>query len=69
MDGILGSRALVVLYRLSRVISEKREEPISQVRGWVNGNIAISIVRSYSQIICGDWLPSPLREQELYWDP
>ena len=37
--------------------------------GWVNGRIAIAVSRSCSQMICGAWLPSPLREREPEWDP
>ena len=48
---------------------EKREEPISQVRGWVNGRTEIAVERSYSQMICGDRHRSPLREQDPGWDP
>ena len=50
-------------------MAEKREEPILQVRGWLNGKITISIARSYSQMIRGARIPSPLQEQEPGWDP
>ena len=33
------------------ILSEKREEPLSQVQGWVNGCIAIAVARSYSRMI------------------
>ena len=66
--GMPGREALVVLLQLSRVMSEKREEPLSQVRGWVNGKTEISVVISYSQMICGARLPSPLRERDPDWD-
>ena len=32
---------------LSRLMSEKMEEPISHVRGWINCQIEIALVRSY----------------------
>ena len=68
MDGLLGREALVVISQLILVMVYKREEPLLQVRGWVNGRIDIAVVRSYSRMICGARLPSPLREQELDWD-
>ena len=61
VDRILGREALVMLYQLSRVMAEKGEEPLLQIRGWVNGKIAIAVLRSYSQMICRAWLPSPLQ--------
>ena len=69
VDGILGKESLVLLSQLSQVMEEKREEPLPQVRGWVNGRIAIAVSRSYSQMICGARLPSPLRERETGWNP
>ena len=67
VDGMLGRESLVVLSQFSQVMAEKREEPLSQVRGWVNGRIAIVIVRSYSQMIRVSQLPSTLREREPGW--
>ena len=58
VDIIIGREALVVLLQLSKFMSEKREEPLSQVRGWVNSQIEISVARSYSQIIHGARHPS-----------
>ena len=58
-----------MLSQLSQFISEKMEEHLSQVRGWVNGRIAIAVARSYSQMICEYRLPSPLQEREPAWDP
>ena len=69
VDGIIGKEALVVLANLSRLMAAKPEEPISHVCGWVNGRIAITVVRSYSHMIRGARLPSPLRDRELDWDP
>ena len=69
VGGMLGREALVILSKLIWFMAEKREEPLSQVRGWVNGLIAIAVARSYSQMISGARLPSPLREQETVWDP
>ena len=69
MEGILGMEALVVFSKLSLVMAEKREEPLSQVREWLNGQITITVARSYSWMIRGAWLPSLLRDQETGWDP
>ena len=38
---------------------KKLEEPLSQVRGWVNGRIAIAIARSYSRMIAELVSPVP----------
>ena len=50
-------------------MTEKRGETLLQVKGWVNGRIAIAVARSYSRMICRAWLTSTLREQEPDWDP
>ena len=68
VDGMLGREALFILSQLSRVMVDKREEPLSLVRGWVNVRIAIAVARSYSRMIRGARLPSPLREREPDWD-
>ena len=39
---------LVVLSQLIQVMEEKREEPLSQVRRWVSGQIEIAVSRYYS---------------------
>ena len=44
------------------------EEPISHIKGWFNGRIVITVVRSYYQILRGDWVPSPLQTRDLDWD-
>ena len=69
MEVMLGREGLVVLSRLSRFMSEKMEEPLLQVRGWLNGHIVIAVARSYSWMIRRDRLPSPLRGREPGWDP
>ena len=69
VDGFLGREALVVMSQLNSVMTKKREGPLSQVRGWLNGHIAIDIARSYARMICGARIPSPLREREPDWDP
>ena len=50
-------------------MEDKMEEPLSQLREWVNGRTEIAVARSYSHMIRGARLPSPLQEQELVWDP
>ena len=42
--------AQVVLATLSRLMAKKTEEPILHVKGWVNGQVAIEVVRSYSRM-------------------
>ena len=69
VDEMLGKEALVVLASLSRIMAAKMDEPILHVRGWINGRIAIAVVRSYSCMIYGDRLPSSLRDWELDWNP
>ena len=69
VDGMLGREALVVILQLIRLMEEKRQEPLLQVQGWVNGQIKIAVARSYSRMICRDRLPSPLQERYLGWDP
>ena len=66
---MLGREALAVLVNLSRLMAEKIDEPILHVQGWINGQIAIMAARSYSRMIRGAQLPSPLRDQEPDWDP
>ena len=48
---------------------EKRDEPILQVREWINGQITIVVVKYYSLMIRGAQLPSPLQDREPDWDP
>ena len=45
-DEILGKEAQVVLITLSQLMAAKMEEPISHVKGWVNGRIVITIAMS-----------------------
>ena len=61
VDGMIGREDLVIISQLSRVMSEKSEETILQVRGWVNRRIAIAVARSYSWMILRARLPSPLQ--------
>ena len=63
VDVMLGREALVVLSQLSRFTTDKREETLSQVWGWVNGRISIAVVGSYSRMMRGARLSSPLRER------
>ena len=63
MDDMLMKEDIVVLMTLSQLMSEKIEEPISHVHGWVKGQIAIVVTRFYSRMIRGDRITSPLRDQ------
>ena len=47
VDGMFGKEALVILASLSQLISEKMDKPILHVRGWINGWIAMIVVRLY----------------------
>ena len=62
--GMLGREALAVISQLSQVPEKKREEHFSQLLGWVNRRIVISLERSYSRMIHKAQLPNPLREGE-----
>ena len=64
VERMLGREALIMISQLSRVMAEKREGNLSKLGRWVNRHIAIAVERSYSQIIRGAWLPSPLWDQE-----
>ena len=66
--GILGKEVLVIPVNLSLLMAEKMEEPILQVRGWVNGRTEIAVARLYYRIICGARLPSPLQDRDLDWE-
>ena len=64
VDGMIGRESLVVLYQFSQFMADKSEELRSQVRGWLNRRITITVARSYSRMIRGAWLPSPLQERD-----
>ena len=49
-------------------MAAKRAKPLSQVWGWINGQIAIAVARSYLQRIKGNQIPSPLWERDQDWD-
>ena len=66
--GMLGREALFVIANYSQLMAAKMDEPILHVHVWINGRIAIAVTRSYSKMIGGDQLPSPLRDQEMEWD-
>ena len=60
---MLGSEALVVTVSLSELMAAKMDKTIFYVRGYINGCIAIASARSYSRMIRGDRLPSPLQDR------
>ena len=55
VDGMLGKEAILVLITLSQLMTEKLNEPISHICGWVNRRITIAVARSCSRMICGAW--------------
>ena len=60
---MLEKEALILLTNLSQLMVAKLKEPISHVHGWFNGQIAIAVARSYSRMIHGTHLSSPLIDQ------
>ena len=68
VDGFLGKKAQVVLATLTRLMAEKMEEPVFNVKDWVNGRIAIVVASLYSQILHGAQVSSPLRTWDPDWD-
>ena len=65
---MLGREALIVLAQMNRTMAERRGTPFART-GVGNGRTAIAVVRSYSRMIRGARLPSPLRDREPDWDP
>ena len=63
-DEVLGKETQVVLATLSHLMAAKMEEPVSQVKDWVNGRISIVVARLYSRMLYGSWVPSTLRTPE-----
>ena len=61
VDGMMGKEAQVVLTTLSRLMAAKMDEPISHVKIWVNVRITIAVASSYSWVLHGAQVPSPLR--------
>ena len=47
IDGVMGKEAQCVLTTLSRIMATKIYEPILHIKGWVNGQIAFAVMRSY----------------------
>ena len=68
VNGMIGRESLVILAQLSLIIAPKMDKPISHVQDWINSRIAIAFTRSYSCIIYGSQLPSPLQDREPDWD-
>ena len=65
---MLSKEAQVILATCGRLMAAKMEEPISNVKGWVNGRTAITSVMSYSRILHGARIQSPLHTREPDWD-
>ena len=66
--GILGKDAQVILATFSQPMAAKMEEPIFYIKGWFNGLIAITVAGSYSRILHGARVTSPLQNQNTYWE-
>ena len=65
---MLGRENLALLVNLSQIMAAKMYEPILHVRGWINGQNAITVARMYSRMIRGSQPPSTLQDREPYWD-
>ena len=48
-------------------MAEKMEEPILHVKGWVNGQVEIAVVRLYYRMHWGAWVTSTLSNQDPNW--
>ena len=57
----MGKEAQVILATFSQLMDAKIEEPISQVKGWVNSQIAIMVTSSYYRMLFIDRVSSTLR--------
>ena len=68
IDGMLGKEALVVLQNLSILMSAKLEERILHVRGWVNSQIVIVVLRYYYRMIYRACIPSLLWDRDPDWE-
>ena len=60
---MLGKEVQVLLATLSQLVAAKTEEPILHVKGWFNSRIAIAVAKSYSWMIRGARITSPLQTQ------
>ena len=49
-------------------MAAKMDEPISNVRGWINGRTEIAVAIYYSHMIRGAQLPSPQWDRNPDWD-
>ena len=57
VDGKMGKETQVVLTTLSRLMAAKMDGLISHVKRWVNGQIKITVVGLYSQMLRKAWVP------------
>ena len=67
VDEMMGEEAQVAITTLSWFMAKKMDEPISHVKGWVNGRIEIAVARSYSWVLHVSQAPSTLLTQEPDW--
>ena len=64
---MLLEKALCVLINLSQLVSAQMEKPILHVHGWINSQIKIAVAGSYSHMICGTRLTSPVQDRDNDW--
>ena len=65
---MMGKEAQALLVTLSQLMSSKIDEPILNVKGQVNGRIAIAVARLYSRVLRGSRVPSTMRTREPDWE-
>ena len=58
--GMMIKEAQFVLTILRQIMAKKMDELILQVKGWVNGQIATTVARSYYRVLWGAWVTSTL---------
>ena len=66
-DGMTIKEAQVVLATFNQLMAAKMDEPILHVKGWFIGRTTITVARSYSWVLCGAQVPSPLRTWKKNW--
>ena len=58
----------VKISNLRQIMDAKVDGTIYHIKGWVNVWISIAVASSYSWVIHGSWVPSPLHSWEPDWD-
>ena len=62
VDGMFENETLAVLKNLSQPMATKLNKTLSHIHGWINGRIAIKIVKLYSRMSYRSRLPITLRD-------